>query len=344
MEDKGYFRSKYDITVHKGPSDMPAIIFIHGLGMDKRIWAVPDEAKILGGRFPLRSLLSEKPQPIDYGSGNKMPEVHHSRFSAGETKKDLKTSFADLKSSGYTVITWSQKRPAGPIDIAVSELREIIEFLKEYARAGIILVGHSRGGLIARKYLEFEDKSVRGLITLATPHHGSTMAKWAEYISPLASIINPLIHEKDEKKFSYTMNRILDFIGSKAIRELLPDSGFIQSLQNNYRNLHCISFGGTSPSLFRLYRWSLKVTARRGAFRWSLEPEELFSIPDILEKIIPKKFYPEELKKGSGDGLVSAKSSVLPHCIEHYNFAVNHAGILFDERVRGKIIETVERM
>jgi len=333
---------KLDLTVHKGHADKPTVIFIHGLGMDKRIWVKPDDARILGGSFPLKFLLSKKPEPIDYGSGKKIPKVHHSRFSTGETKEVLKTSFADLQLSGYTVLAWSQKRPAGPIDIAISELKEIIELSKGYSKAGAIFIGHSRGGLIARKYLGYNDKSIKGLITLATPHHGSNIAKWAQYISPLASAISSLIHEEDKKKFSYAIKRILDFIGSKAIKELLPDSEFFHLLRDHdYDRIPRLSFGGTSPGLFSVYRWRLKVIAKRGNFKWLLEPEAIFSIPDILEKIIPKKLYPAEWRNGYGDGLVSAKSSILPQCKEHYNFDVNHAAILFEESVRRKVIKTV---
>ncbi len=334
-----------DITAHKGRRDKPAVVFIHGLGLDKRIWAAPDEARMLAGRFPIKLLLSKKAAAIDYGTAEKRPEIKHNRFSIGEAAVELKTSFSDLQSLGYSVIAWSQKRPAGPIAVASSELREVIKLSAEHSRAGLILIGHSRGGLIARKYLENKDKSIRGLITLASPHCGSTMAKWAEHLAPVASVVSRWIQEESKKKVSYTIKRILDFVGSKAIKELLPDSEFFRSLKDyDSDRIYGLSFGGTNPSLFTLYRWRLKKIARRDTSKWLLEPRPLFTIPDILAKIFPKKIYPIELRKGYGDGLVSAKSSVLPEGREHYNFSINHAAILFDERVRNKIIEAIAEM
>ena len=334
---------KLDITIHKGRKDKPAIVFIHGLGMNKNIWVNPDEAKMLGGNFPIRYLLAKKPEPVDYSATTGKPKIRHSRFSVGEAENDLKTSFADLKLLGYTVIAWSQKRPAGPIDIASAELRNVMALTRECSPAGTVLIGHSRGGLIARRYLESRDKSVIGLITLASPHNGSSMAKLAGYISPLASIISPLIHEEDRKKIAYVIKRVLDFIKSKALMELLPDSEFFRSLKDyDYPKIQGLSFGGTNPNLFTLYRWKLKEISGRGAHKWLLEPETLFSIPDSFEKIIPGRIYPEELKKGLGDGLVSAGSSVLPHCKEHHDVDLNHAAILFDEKVRKKIIRSIE--
>lgn len=331
---------KLDITINKGSAEKPAVIFIHGLGMDKRIWANPEEARMLAGRFPIRYLLAKKPGSIHLGKEKDSGTNFKKRFTIGNVEGELKTSFDDLKSLGYTVITWSQKRPAGPIDIAVSELNEIIESAKKFKKftdSGIVLICHSRGGLIARKYLERKDKSVKGLITLATPHHGSSLARWAEFIAPLGSLISPLIRKDSRKTLSSTTKRLLDFIESKAIKELLPDSEFFRSLKDiDCSDLKCLSFGGTSPSLFTLYRWTTD--------KKMLRPKALFSFPDMLEKIMLKKFYPPELKKGYGDGLVSAKSSVMPGCKDHHNFKVNHAGILFDEEIRGKIIKAVERI
>ncbi|MBI4689880.1 MAG: alpha/beta fold hydrolase [Nitrospirae bacterium] len=323
-----------DVTIHKGRPDRPAVIFIHGLGMDKRIWVNPDDARILGGSLPLKYILSKKPASILYKQG-----VVYKRFTVGDRPEVLGTSFTDLLLSGYTVAAWSQKRPAGPMDIAVEELREMINKVNRHSKAGIILIGHSRGGLIARKYLETADSRVRGLITIATPHMGSSIAKWVQYISPLASSISPLIHEGDRKKFSFTVKRILNFIGGKAIRELLPDSEFFRLLKPvEFNGMFCMSFGGTSPSLFTIYRWKIKDKGRGKGF----EPEALFSFPDILEMIIPKRLFPDELRNGHGDGLVSAHSSKLPYCDNHYNYRVNHAGILFNERVRERIANAVK--
>ena len=59
--------------------------------------------------------------------------------------------------------------------------------------------------------------------------------------------------------------------------------------------------------------------------------------------MIPENLYPEEIKKGKGDGLVSAESSKIPWSNEHYNFPLNHAEILFDKSIRDKLVEAIER-
>lgn len=295
---------KLDIVSHQGSDDKPAIVFIHGLGMDKYIWVNPSNSRILGGMFPLKILLGKK--------------------SSEEQLGDIHTLFDDLKAKGYSIITWSQRRPAGPIDSAVSELKEIVKTAHKMTKSGIILIGHSRGGLIGRKYLLKKDKSIKGFITISTPHKGSTVARIAKYLSPLVSMINPLVPNGDKGTLSFSIKRILEFLKSRALKELLSGSNFFKSLQDGpYDWISYTSVGGTNPTLFSIYN---------------------FSFPDVFEKVIPENLYPEEMKKGRGDGLVSAESSKIPWCNEHYNFDLNHAEILFDEGVRGILVKTVDRI
>ena len=94
---------KLDIVSYHGSIDKPAIVFIHGLGMDKNIWVNPSESRILGGMFPLKILLDKK--------------------NTVENVDKIQTLFDDLRQRDYSVITWSQRRPAGPIDSAVTELQ-----------------------------------------------------------------------------------------------------------------------------------------------------------------------------------------------------------------------------
>ena len=73
---------KLDIVLNKGDHNKPAVVFIHGLGMDKNIWADPARSRILGGMFPLRILLN--------------------KISFDETPENIRTLFHDLQSRGYT--------------------------------------------------------------------------------------------------------------------------------------------------------------------------------------------------------------------------------------------------
>jgi pimeloyl-ACP methyl ester carboxylesterase len=296
---------KLDIVSYQGGGSKPVIVFIHGLGMDKNIWINPSDSRILAGTFPLKILLN--------------------RRAAQDQSGVIATLYDDCKQRDYSLITWSQQRPAGPIASVVKELHEIMKAANELSHAGIILVGHSRGGLIARKYLSAtNDTSVKCLLTISTPHKGSSIAGISRYVAPVVSMIDPFIPTGNRGSRSFAAKRTLEFLKSRALKELLPESPFFQSLEDGpLAWVYYASVGGTNPTLFKISD---------------------YSFPDMLEKVIPTQFYPEELKQGRGDGLVSAESSKLPWSNEHHVFPFNHAEILFDEGVRNRMIRVIERI
>ena len=286
-----------DISYHRGSMNKPAVVLIHGLGMDKHIWINPLMSRILGGLLPLQIILGKR--------------------------TDVKTVYQDLKHDDYSVITWSQKRPMASIDTVVEELKEIIKIAKGLTKDGLVIIGHSRGGLVARRYLLEGDPSIRVLITISTPHKGTILSRYAMYLSPFAERIEPLF-SKTKGKFSSAVRRSLNFLKSEALKELLPDSPFFKTLKDKPRKgVYYRSMGGTYPTLFTMAG---------------------IRIPDSLCKVIPEGLCPPELKIGEGDGMVSAASSVLSWADKHFNFELNHADILFDKMVRNKILHEVERL
>jgi pimeloyl-ACP methyl ester carboxylesterase len=71
--------------------------------------------------------------------------------------------------------------PLASIDALAGRLAEEIERVCAQTRASrVVLIGHSMGGLIARAYLRDHGAArVARLITLGSPHHGSTLARLA---------------------------------------------------------------------------------------------------------------------------------------------------------------------
>lgn len=312
--------------------------------MDKDIWVNPFKSRILGGKFPLATLLSKKPAPRSYTQTERKNLQYRQKLTIGDPPILMQTLFDDFSRENYPVITWSQQRPAAPIACAVEELKTIVRIAQTLTENGIVLVGHSRGGLIGRTYSEQNDPSIKSLVTIATPHHGSSVAMIAKYISPFITLINPLFPEKEKGSFSSAARRIMGFLTSEALTELLPQSGYYSSLRSDpVRGISYLTIGGSDPVLFSLYRWH-DVERRGEADATLLVPDELFSIPDIFKKVIPKKIYPAELKEGHGDGLVSVSSSALPWEHEHHTFELNHAAILFDKVARDTVLKNINRM
>jgi pimeloyl-ACP methyl ester carboxylesterase len=266
------------------------------MGMNAGAWADPAAARILGGAYRLSALLR----------------------SADD---DLSTSFQDLRSLGYSVLAWTQSRPAGPIGAAVAELHPLLaEYLPEFRR-GVIFICHSRGGLIARKYLADTGLPARALITLGTPHNGTTMARWSAFLLPVTSTLNTLFAFSGNRGADSAFRRVLRFLGSSSLKELLPGSVFYRNLPDR-KPAGCayISVGGTDPDL--------------------LAPLGL-PLSEILGRFIPAGLVPEELRDGCGDGLVSQPSSVIPGADDHLVYHLSHVAMLFDKEVRAYVASRV---
>ncbi len=62
-------------------------------------------------------------------------------------------------------------------------VEEVIKTLREFGSQTLNLAAHSKGGLRARHMLgsaEWRNTGVRSLVTIATPHYGSTVAEWVK--------------------------------------------------------------------------------------------------------------------------------------------------------------------
>ena len=89
-----------------------------------------------------------------------------------------------LRFDGYGVMSFQlggllRKYNTNPIDRLAQTVAEKVERLRDkHGFDRIHVVGHSKGGLIARRYVQHYggDKRVKSLTTLGTPHHGTHTA------------------------------------------------------------------------------------------------------------------------------------------------------------------------
>ncbi|MBN2654331.1 MAG: hypothetical protein JXR79_04355 [Nitrospirae bacterium] len=283
-----------DYFFHKGSSRAPLALFIHGLGLAMESWTDPANQKIFVGTKSL---------------------AEHFRSS------DLKTSFHDLKDMGCTLLAWTQRRPSGPVSIAVDELTDLLIQHRQYADKGLIIFGHSRGGLIARKFLEGSPYQLRMLITLGTPHHGSGLCDFARKLSFLSSTVSKMQSGREDVSGLVKAAR---FLQSRGFKELYTDSYFLSTLKDDpIRGAMYLSIGGTNPDLVKIKGQPLA---------------------DMLCRYLPGIVVPDEMKSGAGDGLVTCRSAVLPYADEHMDFHCNHLKLLFAKEVRGFISGKAENM
>ncbi len=260
------------------------------------------------------------------------------RLTPGIVPDRINNLWTALTEKGFNALCWTQRRPSGPINAAVEELQAVAATAEKiFPGRPIALLGHSRGGLIARKFMEKRRPAVRALVTIASPHAGSSLSRVGKYLSPVAPLLRAVLPEETRGGVARILKNIHELLDSGALRELLPDSGFIMNLHDRpLRDVLGMSFGGTNPALLTLYKWKKKDGM--------MYPEPLLTIPGSLLRALPPSVIPEELKPGRGDSMVTAESAVLPSASAHYNLPANHISITWHSELINKVIEALERL
>ncbi|HEY7728062.1 MAG TPA: hypothetical protein VID50_06370 [Candidatus Eisenbacteria bacterium] len=329
---------------------LPAVFLIHANHQSARDWTEPSNIQ---QHYAYRS------SPGTKSLGKKsVPNAGVYKVAASPwLDVDTHSWVAFLRAKGYTVAGYTQS--PGTIAEVMDEAGEAFDqFLKDTAALGpapppVAIVGHSRGGLIARHLLKRKDAAgrVKWLITLHTPHQGSEMANAPERIADSAveavggaNLPEPFQSELRSlaRSIAAPLRRLID----DQSRELRPGSPMLLALKNGERPLDGIryfTFGGTNPNYYRLYVWTFtamsSVPQYKGLeqyFVWKVKPAEIgpaspmyASVRDVAPEITP----------GKGDGLVSDARARLPEAFhaEHVTDELNHAEVLWDPALQARV-------
>ena len=163
------------------------------------------------------------------------PNTEHVLLLHGfmQTRKVWEVMEDRLRYDGYTVFSFNLGGLFGrfntvPTSEMAAEIAEKIEKLAE--RTGLKnfhIVGHSKGGILARQYVQHHggDRRVKSVTTLGTPHHGSPTAAIGVWVTGLGLL-------------------------SKSPFEMLPHSRLVRELGRD-------SFPGQIPltSIFSRHDW-----------------------------------------------------------------------------------------
>ncbi|UCD36370.1 MAG: alpha/beta fold hydrolase [Nitrospiraceae bacterium] len=318
------------MAVHRGREDRPVVIFIHGLGVDRSFWTDPEETKILARNIPLRLFAAERPL-----AG---PEEKAGGLTFGRVPAKVDNLWRILLQEGFSVLSWSQTRPAGPVAAAVEELDHVLARAEGlFPGRPVALIGHSRGGLIARKSMEHRHPAVRALVTIASPHRGSSLSRLGNRLLPLSSAIQRLLPESARGTVAGVLRNLTELIQGRALQELMPGSDFITGLKDApSHDVRYLSFGGNKTKMLTLYRWK-QAGGRRSA-------QTLLSFPDSIVGLLPESIVPDELVSGRGDFMVTAESAVLPWPGQHYNLPENHISITWNRTVADHVVQLLQQL
>lgn len=355
---------EYDIRIHEGNGTGPVVVLVHGLAVSEKIWTEPENETLFAGLIPFRRLVADvdrPPQSVDKGVHDRPPlaPIAGMAFSPSRWDGDEKPSglWQALLEAGYATVTWSQREPKGLIALAVEELAHVMDLLEQrFSGRRIVLVGHSRGGLVIRRYLDScpEGRAkIAGVIGLGVPHRGSRLASAGIILSPVLAFVRGVAALGENNRSLST--RMEDFVSrlnrslqSEGFLELVPDSPFITGLRDEkYPGMRHVSVIGTLARYTRVYLLKYDEESYvRGAdgFRYRLVPRELFTIPDTFVEKIPSTLVPRELVEGEGDGQVSVESARLQWADEEYRFPVNHAEMVVDQRVHRVVLDELKKI
>lgn len=341
------------IRVWKGTEGKPILILIHGFGATEKSWTDPYEEFLGRGKISFDYVLA------DYGERPSPPYFSPWQFQNYCLSTPLRMLpsrplplWGLLKDRGYNLLTWTQRDPYGPIALAVEELDGIVAASDAMFGVGVrlILIGHSRGGLVARKWIQdHPDKRSRidGLILLACPNGGSRLADVGEFFARAVKTTGRFIPRElslDGGRISFRISSLYEEIAGLfkgvALEELRPHSPFILSLkrkeiEEQHCCIHYLNLVATSTVFTKLYRISSHDIG---------ELREVTSFIDSLPKMIPAMMLPEEVVNEKGDGLVSKERAGIAWMPSEAQkeFHVNHLRMLIDLEVRGEIIRFLE--
>jgi len=356
-----------DLAVSSGRPDAPIVVLIHGIGGNAQHWADPVG---LNPNDTWLFNLDADPDHHNTGLGSSPP------YQAGSV-----TAWCDLlRNEQISYVTWSQSQPSDLIQSAMQETVAVLTSIEQHifpalaqdvaANGGtvppLILLCHSRGGLVARNALKQLGSAgvpdLRKVITLCTPHHGSYMPRLAdEYNRALGTTIDfsslghslpgpirHLVEHTIDPILADLANRVreamLHSFGALAqgpgFEELDPQSAMLQTLADGEQPLPGVryyGFGGSNPTFVNFFLVEAGHVFHLLATMSSFLVEQIARIPAVAER------FGGLAEIDRGDSAVGPDSSKWPDAFgaPHQVFHVNHMQALIDPSLQQATLQAI---
>jgi pimeloyl-ACP methyl ester carboxylesterase len=334
----------------------PLVVLLHGTSGDSNDMANP-------AVHPGQNFERILPGTVVDRGWHKYPNAGF--WSLGTDNHASVTGWAPfLAEAGFPTLNYSQTGPRDVLVEPVRELRAILDAIDTDGRfaavrdRSIVLMGHSRGGILARLLLVQLAASggsmlarIRTCITLHSPNLGSTAALVALELAKVAASWRvlgvPLVPPALAPTALQALDDLVDLIeaeaGAPAYTDFALGSLTLAQLAaaEPVPGVSYFTFGGTRPVLLNLRGWEFTADSvvpfnHAPAFHWRtayvpflpLPPPGVLPLPELLE--------------GGGDVLTSALLTLLPFA-EHRDNYINHAEALWDDGLKGQVVEILNR-
>jgi pimeloyl-ACP methyl ester carboxylesterase len=324
------------VEVWEGDSDLPLVLLLHGTAGSKSDMVDPHTA-------PDNDYDHFSPLKPEVAIGQRAyPGIGIYSCCTLDDKLPKVRSWRDvLVLAKFPTAAYSQVDNTGFLDRPVRELVEVVRALNAtYPR--LVLLSHSRGGLLTRSFLKrfpSEATSVKTVITLHSPHTGSSLGTLAttvrDAIEDLRDVFGDLVTQ--------ALGWLLDLADSDAYREMAIGSAFLKDLADGegpLKGVEYFTFGGVSVRLTRIRQWVYTLDSALPKWRWPpydharIETEVPVASPlaDSLPNVI------EELTEGRGDLLTADSRTRLPFATHQTN-PINHAEALWDTILQAQVLK-----
>ncbi len=356
-----------EFTVTAGQPDKPIVIVVHGIGGNARHWSDP-----AGVSVNETWLFNTEANP-PHQNGQFLI------YSPTYQPNQIRSWTQLLTQNNLSVVNFSQSNSQDRLELAVDELKAILDGLEKivyaaFTSAGetnpppLIILGHSRGGLVTRaalKQLQAEASvpvQLKKVITLCTPHQGSYMPKLSNdynYIinnkidfSQLGRVLPAplvaLMHSSIDKLLNDVAGKVSDALKHSfgamptgvGFDELIPGSPMLTDLAQNEQALAGVQyygFGGNKPVITSLFMSIAGQVVHLMGVAGGFLMGELGKIPEVHSN------YGGLAELSQGDSSVALSSSVWPaqFSAPQQNFPINHMQALIYQPLQDAVISII---
>ena len=273
-----------------------------------------------------------------------------------------------LLGHGFPVLNYSQVDNQGHLTKTAAELIAVLMAIQdrhdgtagslslfdEVKDRDIVLLSHSRGGVLARTVLvDLRDSGATILsritkcITLHAPHQGSTLADvmvgLSSALAGAKQVVMGLSMSGSSKSAALVaVDGVIDFLQAQVGHEAYQDFAvgapylFALALREPVAGVEYFTFGGTRAVLLNVRGWAFTPESalpqfNLPPFHWSTAYVPLLPLPPPL--VVPAP----EVTDGVGDVLVASPNAMLPFAL-HWNNYINHAEALWDPALKLQVL------